>query len=128
MNQTKDQIEALIDHARMELNSNLHELEERATSAMDWKQHFDAKPGTLLAAAFVGGIALSLLIGGSGGGRRRPRYTGTPPLPQPRAARAESEMWNRVKGALIGLAAARITDYVGHIIPAASPQTPKESR
>jgi hypothetical protein len=95
---------------------------------MDWKQHFNAKPGALLAAALVGGIALSLLIGGGGGGRRRPRYSGTPPLPQPRAAQAGSEMWSRVKGALIGLAAARITDYVGRIIPAASPQVPKESR
>ena len=128
MTQTKEQIEAQIDHARMDLNANLHELEERATSAMDWKQQFDAKPGTLLAVAFVGGIALFLLIGGGGGARRGPRYSGLPPLPQPRAAKAESEMWNRVKGALIGLAAARITDYVGHIIPAASPQPLKESR
>ena len=128
MNQTKEQIEAHIDHARMELNANLHELEERAVSAMNWKQHFDAKPGTLLAVAFVGGVALSLLLGGGGGARRRPRYSGMPPLPQPRAPHAESEMWSRVKGALIGLAAARITDYVGHILPAASHQTPKESR
>lgn len=114
MNQTKEQIEAQIDHARLELNANLHELETRAVSAVDWKQHFDTNPGTLLAAAFVGGIALSLLLGP---GRRSPR-----------ASRGESEVWSRVKGALIGLAAARITDYVGHIIPAASHQTPKESR
>jgi len=26
-------------------------------------------------------------------------------------------MWNQVKGALIGLAAARITDYAGHLFP-----------
>jgi hypothetical protein len=121
MTQTKEQIEAQIDHARMELNANLHELEKRATSAMDWKQQFDAKPGTLLAVAFVGGIALSLLIGG-GGGRRRPRHSGLPPLPQPCAAKAESEMWNQVKGALIGLAAARITDYAGHLFPSPGPR------
>lgn len=114
MNQTKDQIETRIDHARMELNANLHELETRAVSAMDWKQHFDTNPGTLLAAAFVGGIALSLFLGPGRRARRAPQ--------------GESEMWSRVKGALIGLAAARITDYVGHIIPAASPQIPKESR
>ena len=70
MNQTKDQIETRIDHARMELNANLHELETRAVSAMDWKQHFDTNPGTLLAAAFVGGIALSLFLGP--GRRARP--------------------------------------------------------
>jgi hypothetical protein len=121
MTQTKEQIEAQIDHARMELNANLHELEERATSAMDWKQQFDAKPGTLLAVAFVGGIALSLLLGG-GGGRRRPRHSGLPPLQQPRAAKAESEVWNQVKGALIGLAAARITDYAGHFFPSPGPR------
>ena len=115
MTQTKDQIEAHIDHARMELNANLQELEERANSAMNWRQHFDAKPGTLLAAAFVGGIALSLLIGG--GRRHRSRNGGMPPLPQPRAARADSEMWSRVKGALIGLAAARVTDYAGRLFP-----------
>ena len=115
MTQTKEQIEAQIDHARMELNANLHELETRAVSAMDWKQQFDAKPGTLLAIAFVGGIALSLLIGGGGGGRRRP-------LTQPRAAKGESEMWNQVKGALIGLAAARITDYAGHLFPSPGPR------
>lgn len=119
MNPTKTQIEAHIDHARVELNANLHELEERAASAMDWRQHFDANPGTLLAAAFVGGIALSLLIGS--------RRAATRPYGV-RASRGDSEVWSRVKGALIGLAAARITDYVGRIIPAAPPQTPKESR
>jgi len=48
MTQTKEQIEAQIDHARMELNANLHELETRAVSAMDWKQQFDASPALCL--------------------------------------------------------------------------------
>lgn len=114
MIQTKNQIEAHLDQARCELNSNLLELESRAASALDWKQHFNARPGTLLAVAFGGGIALSLLI--SGGGRRHPRNGGALTY-QSSDSRGNSELWDKVKGALVGLAAARVTDYVGRLIP-----------
>lgn len=113
MIQTRDQIEAHLDHARSELSSNLSELERRAASAVDWKQQFDANPGTLLAVAFGTGFVLSLLLGG----RRRSRNSVPPTFPAS-AVRGNSEIWDKLKGALIGLAAARVTDYVGQLIPA----------
>lgn len=106
MSQTRDEIEAHRDQARSDLHSNLRELERRAQSAMDWKQQFEARPGTLLAVAFGGGIALSLLVGGRVSTRRRGRE-------------GNSELWDRVKGALIGVVAAKVSDYVGHLIPGA---------
>jgi hypothetical protein len=114
MIQTRNQIEAHLDQARCELNSNLLELESRAVSALDWRQQFQSNPGTLLAVAFGGGIALSLLIGG--GKRQRPRNGGSP-APHLNSPRSNSELWDKVKGALVGLAAARVTDYVGRLIP-----------
>lgn len=63
MGQTTDQIASDIDQTREALKSNLEELEARAKAAADWRSHFRKHPGSMAAAALVGGALLSLMIG-----------------------------------------------------------------
>jgi hypothetical protein len=114
MSQTSAQIEAQLDQEKSELSYNLRELEKRAVTAMDWKHHYEKKPGTMLAIAFGGGFVLSLLKGG--GRRNYQRHIQQHRLP-PAPARGKSEVWDKLKGALVGLVATRVTDFVGRLIP-----------
>lgn len=63
MGQTTDQIAAGIDQTRDDLKSNLEELETRVKSAADWRGHFRKHPGSMIAAAVVGGMLLSSMFG-----------------------------------------------------------------
>lgn len=115
MRQSGHQVKVHLEQEKSELRSNIHELEAKAVSALDWKQHFEARPGMLLAAAFGGGLVLSSLLGG---GRRRRRYNHAPPPSQPAAAFPRNEnLWHKLKIGLVALASARVTEYVGRLIP-----------
>ena len=63
MGQTTDQITSDIDQSREQLKSNLQELETRVKSATDWRAQFQKHPGRMVAAALVGGVLLSSLLG-----------------------------------------------------------------
>ena len=63
MGQTTDQITSEIDHSREQLKSNLQELETRVKSAADWRTQFQRHPGRMVAAALVGGVLLSSILG-----------------------------------------------------------------
>jgi len=63
MGQTTDQIANEIDRTRDDLKANLEELETRMKAVTDWRRHFEKRPGALLAAAMVGGVILSTMIG-----------------------------------------------------------------
>lgn len=120
MGQTTDQIAAHIEHTRDTLGSNLNELEQRVKSVTDWHQHFQSNPLTMLGVAFGGGVMLAAMLGG-----RQPR-------PGRRVSSSDSldvhvatdqqrhyalETWDHIKGALIGVAATRFTEFVGDIVP-----------
>jgi hypothetical protein len=112
--QTTNQIEHYIDHKREELGSNLHELENKISAATDWRHHFQQNPMTLIAAAFGGGVVLASLLGGP----QRRRSAPTDPRTTPNPPRAQAlDKWDHIKSALIGVAAARFTDYVEEVIP-----------
>jgi hypothetical protein len=112
--QTTNQIEHYIDHKREELGSNLHELEDKISAATDWRHHFQKNPMTLIAAAFGGGIVLASLLAGP----HRRRSAPTDPRTAPNPARAQAlDTWDHIKSALIGVAAARFTDYVEEVVP-----------
>jgi hypothetical protein len=63
MGKTADQIVNDIDLTREELKSNLEELEVRMKSVTDWRSYFDKHPGKMAAAALVGGMLLSVMMG-----------------------------------------------------------------
>jgi len=52
-----------IRRERQKLDSNLQELEERATALADWRIHYRKHPGVAVAVAVGSGLVLGLLVG-----------------------------------------------------------------
>ncbi len=130
MGQTASQIENHIEDKREHLSSNLRELENKVKSATDWRYQFKNRPAIFLGLAFGGGMLLSNVIGRPG--RRRGRQydyrlrkaAGAETHNVPKASAIPSptmdkayKAWENIKGALIGIAAARVKDYVDQVIP-----------
>lgn len=133
---TSARIEDHIDDARESLGQNLRELESRVKDAIDWRQQFEKHPAAFLGAAFGSGVLLAAAFGRSGGnGRDRdpvPRANAAPGgsvgrkgivslAPSP-AKVAALQSWEIIKAALVGVAAARLKDYIDQLIPGFSAQ------
>jgi hypothetical protein len=121
MGQTTHQIEAHIEDMREDLGSNLHELERKVKSVTDWREHFQTSPMTMLSVAFGGGILLATMLGGRKN-RRGNRFSSHAAGSEPHARTDHQkhkavETWDNIKGALIGVAATRLTDFVGEVVP-----------
>ena len=131
MGETTHDIATHIDHAREDLGSNLQELEHKVKSVTDWRQQFGNKPMTMVGLAFGGGVFLAAMMAGG----RRNRLSGmsspsTEPFPSGLSERGGAsrgvvnrekqqvlETWDHIKGALVGVAAARIKTFLGESIP-----------
>jgi Protein of unknown function (DUF3618) len=120
MGQTTNQIEAHIEDTREHLGSNLHELEQKVKSVTDWKQHFRTNPMTMLGVAFGGGVLLATLLAGKnrrGNGFAKLAAESQPHQGTDQQKHKALETWDHIKDALIGVAAARVTDFVGDVVP-----------
>ena len=127
MDQSTNQIAADIEAARDDLGANLKELESKVKSYADWKQHFRTSPLTMIGVAFGSGIVLAAVLGGQkmSRGERARSYRGNSPESQatPSFRRSQRhETWDTMKGALIGVAATRVKDFIGEVIPGFSEQ------
>jgi hypothetical protein len=121
MDEAAYKIESHIDRTRERLESNLRELEHKVDAATDWHALFRARPHLFLGGAIAGGALLAAVL--------RPRS------PRPvfdssseshlasvsrngvNAQEQALELWNNIKGALIGVAAMRVTEYISELIP-----------
>jgi hypothetical protein len=121
MGETARQIETRIEQTREDLGSNLRELESRVKSATDWREHFRSNPLVWAGVAFGAGVFLGALSG-----RRDPlaaMETGSSDVParpsagSSRAQRQVFEAWETIKTALVGLATARVINFLGEAIP-----------
>jgi hypothetical protein len=121
MGQTTHQIAAHIENTRDDLGSNLQELEQRVKSVTDWKEQFRARPMTMLGLVFGSGVVLATAMGRRRAGHRgsfsesaygHDRHPG-----RDHQIRKAMETWDNIKGALIGVAAARVKDFVGDVVP-----------
>jgi hypothetical protein len=125
-----DQIERDIESARVELGSNLHELEDKVRQEADWKTHFQRDPMTFMGLAFGGGVLLASVIGGSG--RRAdtatPEYRNGKPSAGVLRTTQVADSWGTLKGALIGLAGAKLRDVLKEALPGFSEQYNKMER
>lgn len=118
MDETAHEIEAHIDRTRERLGSHFRELEDRVDAATDWREQFRQRPQLFLGAAVVGGAILASALRArpprperDNGGSRHLAYNG------PSAQAQAFAFWNTVKGALIGVASARIKDYISELMP-----------
>ena len=120
MGQTTDQIENQIESKRDDLKSNLQELETRVKTATDWRHYFTEHTGTMIAAAFGGGVLLATMLGGrsnraslnQGGGSSEPAR------PWTRGTKHEVlENLDSIKSALVGAATAKFKGILGEVVP-----------
>lgn len=120
MGTTTNQIESHIEKTRDTLGSNIQELENKVKSATDWRQQFQKNPMTMIGIAFGGGVLLATMMSGP---RRRRRPYPTPDIPGGAHRSSDNqknkalETWDSIKGALMGVAATRVKDYVNDVIP-----------
>jgi hypothetical protein len=121
MGETPEQIEAHIDQTRMRLGGNFRELQQRVDDALDWREQFRNRPYTLLGAAAIGGVLLASALG-----RRSPRpHTAAAREPLRGAVSRGGvtvsaqalEAWDNIKMALIGVATARVHQYLSELVP-----------
>ena len=122
MGQTTNQIEAYIENKREDLGSNPQELERKVKSATDWKQHFRTNPMTMMGVAFGGGVLLAAMLRGSKNRRGERRLSSHTAGSESHAGNGHLkhealETWNNIKGALVGVAATRVKDFVGDVAP-----------
>jgi hypothetical protein len=110
---TTNQIESPIEKTREDLGANPYELERKVGEITDWRYHFRKHPMSLLGAAFGGGILLATMV--------TPRGNGSAAGPMFATASPHRhkvvETWDRIKDALLGVAATRVTDFVGELVP-----------
>ena len=121
MDEAADKIEAQIDRTRERLGSNLRELEHKIDAATDWREQFRARPHLFLGGAIAGGALLAAVLRPAA-----PRQAfDSSPEDHVRSVSSNGidsreqalELWNNIKGALIGVAAMRITAYISKLVP-----------
>ncbi|MEO6965197.1 MAG: hypothetical protein ABI076_04770 [Acidobacteriaceae bacterium] len=134
MGQTADQIKSHIDGKRVDLRSNLQELEDKVRCTADWRCHFERRPFIFLGLALGGGMLVANMAGSHRKRRGRHEYvspnyhrtTTTGSDSYIREGDSESPVhindkgsraWGLLQNALIGLAATHVKDYVEKIIP-----------
>jgi hypothetical protein len=121
MGQAASQIAAQIENTRADLGASLQELEQEARAATDWKQHFRHNPMTMVGVAFGGGVMLAAMLGGRKHRRGRDFARAATGAETNRktsyAPRKAIETLDTIKDALIGVAATKVKDFVGGIVP-----------
>ena len=118
MDETANEIEAQIDRTREHLGSNLRELEDRVDAATDWREQFRERPHLFLGAAFVGGVMLGSAVRRTFRTRERRDVDVRRAVGGNGSVQAQAwQLWNNVQGALVGIASARIKEYIGALVP-----------
>lgn len=127
MDERSDQINQQIAETRSELGANLQELEHKVKDATDWRKQFQNNPLTMIGLAFGGGILLSRVVRG----RSRSTHRYRSPEGWDSGAEANSgrsadagtrqkksvDMWDNIKGALVGVAATQASRLLRSAIP-----------
>jgi hypothetical protein len=138
MGEKPDQIERHIQHQRSELEDNISELEEKVKSAFDWRVQFEERTALMLGAAFVGGAIVAAILPSTSSITSRVSsrshssidpwtpYTNREPLPQVEShptgssggsSAPTSETWDNLKNAALGMATARISEFIEELVP-----------
>ena len=130
MAERPDQIAKHIESARNELGSNLHELENKVRQEADWKTHFERSPMTLMGLAFGGGVLLASMIGGPGRRAIMPvaEHQNGKPFGGSLRNSQVSDSWVTLKGALLGLAGAKVRNVLNEVLPGFAEQYDKMER
>ncbi len=129
MDESTSQIEAEIRAERHRLGRNLDELETKARQLADWRTHYRQHPKLLLGLALGGGLILGAVAGRAAAGRDddSPKRTGRRPPEGSGAGRQIEEAWQTISSALVGVAAAKVVEFVGQVVPGFDDQFNRQS-
>ena len=131
MAESSDELARHIEDIRHDLKEDFSELEDKVKSTMDWRTQFEEHPGTMIALAFGGGVLLSALLPHARSPRRRSRERdrnekstryepGSPARSSVdydvKASKA-SDTWKALKGAVVGAAAGKLSEFVEELLP-----------
>ena len=118
MDETANEIEAQIDRTRERLGSTLRKLEDEVDAVTDWREHFRERPNLFLGAALIGGILIASALRPKAAGRSLSAVAVNPPVSGSGSIHAQAwGLWNNVQGALVGVASARLKEYIGELVP-----------
>lgn len=118
MDETSNEIEARIDQTRERLGSNFRQLEDKFDAATDWRGQVRERPELWLGVAFVGGMLLAGVLKTRSGGRAPAAAGATPAAGGTGAVKAQARQFlNNMQGALVGVASARIQEYINELLP-----------
>lgn len=119
MGQTTDQIEHQIENKREDLKTNLEELQTRVKIATDWRHYFAEHPGTMIAAAFGGGVLLASMVGGRANRASPSQVASSEPVHRWRTGARHEVLDNvdAIKSALVGAAATKFKGILGEVVP-----------
>jgi hypothetical protein len=120
MGQTTDQIENQIENKREDLKSNLQELETRVKTATDWRHYFAEHTGTMMAAAFGGGVLLATMLGGRSNRASLRQAVGSSAPARPWTSGTKHEVLENldsIKSALVGAATTKFKSILGQVVP-----------
>src|SRR3979490_2130786 len=133
MGETPDQIERHIYEKRSERGENIHELQQKVKTAVDWRAQFDQRPWVLMGAAFGGGMLLALLFGGRGDSNR----SSSPGAWKQEGYRSgnvqqrddkTSAIWENIRGAALAVAASRLGNVLEDVLPGFQEQYRRRQR
>jgi hypothetical protein len=122
MDRATDRIERHLDHERQALRSNLAELEHRVRSVVDWRRQFRGNTAAFLGLACASGLLIGMMTARRTQAPSRLEHSaspgGNPANPYADHRRRELSLaWRTIESALIGLAAAKLRDSLGYLLP-----------
>jgi hypothetical protein len=122
MERATDRIERHIHHERQALRSNLAELEHRVRSVVDWRRQFRGNTAAFLGLACASGLLLGMMTARRTQAPARLEHSaspgGKPANPYADHRRRELSLaWRTIESALIGVAAAKLKDTFGYLLP-----------
>jgi hypothetical protein len=121
MGQDTDQIERQIARERQDLGRNLNELERRAKDLTDWRAYYRQNPMLFLGAAIGGGLILGVLASPRESARSgydaQEFEVRNPHGIRSRVSRQADQTWERVSDTLLDLAAGKLIEFVGQVVP-----------
>ena len=123
MDRGTDRIEQHLDYDRQALRANLEELQDRVTSAVDWRRQFRINTAGFLGLAVGAGLLIGLMTARRGEAALPPEYpttsaVGAGETPYRNHRRREVSLaWRSIESALIGVAAAKLKHTLAQALP-----------
>jgi hypothetical protein len=122
MGESTREIERVIVAERHQLGRNLEELEGRAHELADWRTHYRNNPALLLSVALGAGLVLGAMTGAGGPTRDESHAPGEYRRQGSRASRQFSNTLLAISEAVLGMASAKVMEFVSNGIPGLSEQ------